>query len=90
MPKATMTSKGQVTLPKSVREHLRLDRGDRIDFVLEEDGTVRLRPIGGSVMRLEGLLADDDRPALSLEEMKQRMLDGLAADDRRIREGRTR
>lgn len=90
MPKATMTSKGQVTLPKTVREHLRLDRGDRIDFVLEEDGTVRLRPIGGSVMRLKGLFADRAKEPLSLEEMKRQMMDAVAADDERIRQGRVR
>ena len=43
MPTATVTSKGQVTIPRKVREALRLRPGDRIDFVLGEDGEVRVR-----------------------------------------------
>lgn len=40
---STITSKGQVTIPAEVRRHLRVERGSRISFVLEADGTVRLR-----------------------------------------------
>jgi AbrB family looped-hinge helix DNA binding protein len=38
MPTATVTSKGQVTIPRKVREALRLRPGDRVDFVLGEEG----------------------------------------------------
>lgn len=38
MPQATLTSKGQVTLPKAVRERLRLEKGDRIDFSIDDQG----------------------------------------------------
>lgn len=39
-----MTVKGQVTIPKAIRDHLKLKPGDRIDFEFAEDGDVRLRP----------------------------------------------
>ena len=39
---STITSKGQVTIPKKVRERLRLRSGDRLDFRVAEDGTIRV------------------------------------------------
>lgn len=44
MPTATVTSKGQVTIPASVREGLGLHAGDRVDFVRLDDGSFKLRP----------------------------------------------
>ena len=41
----TITVKGQVTIPKNLRDHLGLQSGDRIDFEFAEDGSVRLRPV---------------------------------------------
>lgn len=42
MPK--MTVKGQVTIPKRLREHLGLQSGSDVDFELAEDGRVILKP----------------------------------------------
>jgi len=44
MSEARMTSKGQITVPKDVRLKLGLRPGDRIRFLLEADGRVRLMP----------------------------------------------
>ena len=41
---ATVTSKGQVTIPKRIRDELGLSAGTAVEFVLEEDGTIRVRP----------------------------------------------
>ena len=38
MPHATLTSKGQLTLPKELRERLRLEKGDRIEFTVDNEG----------------------------------------------------
>lgn len=57
MATATLTSKGQITLPKVVRETLRLKVGDRLDFRIEDDGTVVLRPLARPVADAFGAFA---------------------------------
>ena len=69
MPSATITSKGQLTLPKAIRDRLRLGPGDRVDFVLKDDGTVVLRPATIDVRDLRGLLQRKGVKPLSVEEM---------------------
>jgi len=71
MPTATLTSKGQLTLPKKVREALGLKPGDQVDFVLDAAGEVRLRPGAYDVRELRGLLHRAGRPAVSVEEMEE-------------------
>jgi len=65
---ATITSKGQVTIPKAVREALHLAAGDRLEFMVEADGSIRAIPVTGSVTDLKGLLPPP-KHTLSLEEM---------------------
>ena len=74
---ATLTSKGQVPIPKAVRDALHLRSGDRLDFILEADGTVRVLPITGSVKRLKGILPKPLR-ALTLEEVDEAIAKGAA------------
>ncbi len=50
MPTATLTSKGQITLPRKVREQLGVRTGDPVDFVIGADGEIRVR--AGSVERM--------------------------------------
>ena len=69
MPSATVTSKGQITLPKAIRDLLRLDAGDRVDFVVQDDGTVVLRPATVDVRELKGLLHRKGIKPLSVEAM---------------------
>ena len=65
---ATITSKGQVTVPKPIRDLLRLKAGDKMDFVLEDEGSVRVTPVNVSVTRLKGMVPKPEIP-VSLEEM---------------------
>ena len=76
MPTATVTSKGQVTLPRKVREALRIRPGDRIDFILGEDGEVRLRAGDVDVSELRGLLRRPGRKPVTLEAMEQAIARG--------------
>lgn len=69
MSLATMTSKGQVTIPKTVRDSLRLNSGDRIDFVLTGQGEVVLRPVTKRVDDVYGRLHRPGRKPLSVREM---------------------
>lgn len=75
MPIAKITSKGQVTLPKPIRERLRLKTGDRVDFIEGDDGAVRLVPHNVRVEALREILP----PA------RRRLSD--AALDKAIQEG---
>jgi antitoxin PrlF len=84
MPVATITSKGQVTLPKEVREHLHVDSGDKVEFVIAEDGEVELRPMSGSARRLTEIVRRPVAPK-SLEELDRELGEALAEDDARIR-----
>ncbi len=68
MLESTLTIKGQTTLPKDIREGLSLSAGDRIRYVILDDGQVRLLKVG-SVQRLAGILSDKGRGAVSLEDM---------------------
>ena len=71
MPVATVTAKGQITLPKDVREHLRVGTGDRVAFVIDEDGRVRVEAVQGDVRRLRGRLRRPGAPSVSLEAMQE-------------------
>jgi antitoxin PrlF len=71
MPTATLTTKGQVTIPKAVREHLGVDTGDRLSFVVQEDGAVLVRPISRHVRELGGLLHRPGRRPVSIRAMEQ-------------------
>jgi AbrB family looped-hinge helix DNA binding protein len=69
MPTATLTSKGQITLPRQVREHLKVDTGDTVDFVIGDDGVVQVRAGDVDVTDLRGLLKQPGRRPVTLEEM---------------------
>jgi AbrB family looped-hinge helix DNA binding protein len=85
MPVATLTSKGQITIPIEVRKKLRLQPGDRIDFILEEGGKVRLKARKRPLTELLGILKGAGRRPPSVEETKGAVLDAIAGDWRRIR-----
>ena len=78
----TLTSKGQTTIPKPIRDHLGLHVGDQLDFVIEPDGRVTLRPATIDVMDLAGLLRQKSKKALSLDEMRRGVLKGATRHTR--------
>lgn len=67
---ATVTSKGQITLPKALRDHLHLSAGDRVELILEDNDVVRMVPRATSITRLKEMLPKPKRP-VSLEEMEE-------------------
>lgn len=76
---ATLTSKGQMTLPSSVRARLGLEAGDRLLVTVQDDDTIILkRPPAALVTELRGLLPRPKR-ALTVEEMDAGIATHLAA-----------
>ena len=69
MPTSTMSTKGQTVIPKAIRDRLGLQPGDAVDFVVQEDGDVVLRPALDDVRRLKGLLHRPGRAPVSVQEM---------------------
>ena len=67
---ATITSKGQVTVPKPIRDRLHLKADDKVEFMLEENGNLRVAPVTASVTQLKGMLS---KPVatLSIAEMNE-------------------
>ena len=71
MPTATLTSKGQITLPKKVREVLKAKPGDQVDFVVGAEGDVQVRAARIDLRELKGLLHRPGRAAVSLDAMDE-------------------
>ncbi len=78
MPIAKVTSKGQVTIPKKVRDELKLRPGDKVDFQID-DGAVRLLPVNLRVEDVAGMLSHRARPdgPVSVEEMDEAIARGF-------------
>ena len=73
-----MTSKGQITVPKAVRVRLNLKPGDRVLFIVEDDGTATLRAVNKGISSLKGVLPPPKRKA-SLEEIEESIQRGAIA-----------
>jgi antitoxin PrlF len=70
MPSATVTSKGQITIPAKVRASLGLNAGDLVEFYSAHDGEVTMLVRNQSVQRLKGIFGKPDR-VVTIEEMNQ-------------------
>lgn len=85
MSVATITSKGQLTLPREVREHLHVGQGDRVEFVVQPDGTARVQRLGGSALRFYGIMGRPGVAPLTLDEIDDAIARHLTEEDERIR-----
>ncbi len=75
---STITSKGQVTIPKNIRDTLHLISGDKVEFVLYENNHVVIKPVTKKASEVAGILSKyKQQTAVSVEEInnaiKQRM-----------------
>lgn len=70
MPTATMTTKGQITIPAAVRAALRIEAGDRVEFVQVEPGHFELVPAASPVTALKGLVREPASP-VTIEDMNK-------------------
>lgn len=68
---STVSSKGQVTIPAEIRKHLDIKEGDKLSFVIEDDGSVRvIAPHYRRIVELRGIAGSLDK-ARSWEEIRQ-------------------
>ncbi|MSQ59887.1 MAG: AbrB/MazE/SpoVT family DNA-binding domain-containing protein [Betaproteobacteria bacterium] len=69
MPTATLTSKGQITVPQAVREQLGLHSGDKVDFVADESGGFKMIQLRKDVTVLRGRFAGRAVRRISVQDM---------------------
>ena len=68
---AILTSRGQTTIPKEIRDSLRMKTGDRMTFTLLSDGTALMRVKNKSGISVAGRLYKKRRKALPVEELSR-------------------
>jgi len=76
MPSATLTSKGQITIPKEIRDHLGVEPGDRLSFNIGGEGGVTVEPETVDIRSLRGTLKS--RRHVSLEAMENAIRRGAS------------
>ena len=78
MVQARLTAKGQVTIPKQIRDYLHLDTGSKIDFVIDENGDVKVIPLNVAAESLSGILHREGMPTASIEDMEQAIIEAVS------------
>lgn len=68
---ATLTSKGQTTIPKEIRDRLAMKPGDRITFTLMPDATIVMRLKNKSIAALAGTLHKKGRKPVPVEQLSR-------------------
>ena len=65
----TITSKGQLTLPKKIRDILNLRPGNKVEFIMDRQGNVKMVPVKSTLKELKGMVPLPKK-TISLEEMQ--------------------
>ena len=73
---ATVTTKGQITIPKEIRDYLKLKTGSKIEFLIDESGNVKIVPLHVPIEALSGVLHRPGMKAATLEEMEIAITEG--------------
>lgn len=76
---STMTDKGQITLPKPIRDQLGIVPGSKLSFEVQPDNSLRVRVLARGSKGLFGLLAVSGEIPLTLEEMDAGVTQAVAA-----------
>lgn len=74
--RATVTSKGQITIPKEIRERAHIITGTQLDFQITADGRLVIRPLNHNINKLKGIAKKKNRHPIPLEAMKQAVGEG--------------
>jgi|KBSMisStandDraft_5_1062788.scaffolds.fasta_scaffold1954895_2 antitoxin PrlF len=76
MATATLTSKGQITIPQAIRDQLHLRKGQRIDFRVDQKGNLILAPLTHDIRKLKGSIPLKRKKPVSLKEMERAIARG--------------
>ena len=76
MPISTLTTKGQITIPKPIREHLKLRTGHRVEFHVDPKGRVILQPLNDDIRELRGMIRSPHKRPVTVEEMNEAIARG--------------
>jgi AbrB family looped-hinge helix DNA binding protein len=76
---STVTSKGQITIPKQIRDRLRLQAGSRVEFHVDRQGRVTMRPRKNvDIRELKGIVRSRRKTPASVDEMNEAIARGWA------------
>jgi AbrB family looped-hinge helix DNA binding protein len=78
MPASTLTSKGQITIPREVRERLHLKAGSRVDFIVEPSGQVVLKSLDRNFRSIRGIVSSRRKRPISIKEMNEAIVQGYS------------
>lgn len=76
---STVSEKGQLVIPREIRKALDVQRGDKISWVLDDAGQIRVTLAKGDIMALKGRIKSNAR-SVSIEEMDDAILAGAAGE----------
>ena len=82
---ATVTDKGQVTVPKKIRDQLHISTGSKLDFEVEKDGSMRVRVLVRGSGNLFGLVHRPEIKPLSIKAMDEGIVAATKARNQRTR-----
>ena len=74
MLSSTITTKGQITIPKDIRNLLKVDKGDKVEFLVDSNGAVTIWPVTSDITVLKGLVPKP-KNYVSLNDMKKAIND---------------
>lgn len=77
MSQATITSKGQITIPKDVRNVLHLESGSKVDFFINDNGEAVMRSLSKTTEDVFGILSSPKRRKVSVKEMDKKLKNTL-------------
>ncbi|HET8850310.1 MAG TPA: AbrB/MazE/SpoVT family DNA-binding domain-containing protein [Marinobacter sp.] len=76
---STVSEKGQLVIPREIRQALDVQRGDKLAWVMEDDGTLRVTVAKGDLMALKGRIKSGGR-SVSIEEMDEAVAAGAVSE----------
>lgn len=81
MARSTVTSKGQITIPKQVRDEMGLKPGDRVDFVKDRNGTMTLKAINTDFLSLRGIVKPRLKRPMTIKKVDEAIMRGVLREN---------